>query len=88
MNEKFYEQKKIKSNGARYHLIRFQGDENWKLHRWEGPAIEPLTKACLLKPEYYINGISYSKFEFENAKRDKDGLPWYKNPSMRGVTRF
>jgi hypothetical protein len=33
--------------------------------------------------EYYIHGIQYTKEEFEQAHRDQEGLPWYKNPSMK-----
>ena len=42
MSEKLYEYKKIRVKGSFHHLIRMQGEENWKHHRWEGPAIEPI----------------------------------------------
>ena len=39
--EKLYEYKEINSRGAIIHLIRMQGEEHWKMHRWDGPAVEP-----------------------------------------------
>ena len=42
--EKLYEYKTIKSKGAKIHLIRMQGEEHWKMHRWDGPAIEPISR--------------------------------------------
>jgi hypothetical protein len=39
--ERLYEYKEINSRGAIIHLAKYQGEENWKFHRWDGPAIEP-----------------------------------------------
>lgn len=84
--EKAYEYRKMKNEGAIYHLIRFQGDTNYKLHSWDGPAIEPVDEGCKLKKEYHINGIQYSKDVYDEIISDQEGLPWYKQTAAKGET--
>jgi hypothetical protein len=55
-----------------------------KMHNWDGPAFIP--KGDKKKAEYYIYGVRYSKEDWEAAKRDWTGLPWYKNPGI--IERF
>jgi len=57
-----------------------------KLHNWEGPAYIP--EGNEKKAEYYLYGIQYSKDGWKEAIRQQTGLPWYKNPSMKGTARF
>ena len=83
--EKIYEYKKIKSREAIHHLFREQGKENWKHHNSEGPAIEFLNSN---KKEYYLFGFQKTAEEFKDIKSSREGLPWYKNPSMKATTRF
>ncbi len=45
-----------------------------KMHNWDGPAFIPVDG----KPQYYIYGVKYSREDWEAAKRDWEGLPWYK----------
>jgi len=59
---------------------------NNKLHNWDGPALIP--EGDMRKREYYIHGIQKTEEEWKEARRDREGLPWYKNPSLRGTTRF
>ena len=33
-------------------------------------------------------GIEYDKEEFLESVKEREGLPWYKNPAMKGVERF
>tara|TARA_R110000803_G_scaffold205579_2_gene272363 strand:- start:156 stop:446 length:291 start_codon:yes stop_codon:yes gene_type:complete len=82
--ERAYEYRKIKNEGAIYHLIRFQGDINYKLHSWDGPAIQPHDPGCKLKKEYHINGIQYSKDVYDEIIQDQEGLPWYKQTAAKG----
>jgi hypothetical protein len=56
-----------------------------KLHNWDGPALIP--KGDKRKREYYIYGIKYTEDEWKEIKRNRTGLPWYKNPSMRDSAR-
>ena len=87
--ERLYEYKTMRSQGARHHFIRFQGEDVWRLHSWDGPAIEPIEdEECKLKKAWYLNGIEYDEESYLEALRNREGLPWYKNPSMRGTTRF
>jgi len=46
-----------------------------KMHNWDGPAFIPADGA----PQYYIYGVRYSREEWLAAKRDWNGLPWYKS---------
>lgn len=57
-----------------------------KLHNWDGPAYIP--EGDERKAEYYLYGIKKSKEEHKEAIRQQTGLPWYKNPSMKGTARF
>jgi len=83
-----YEYKKVKIGNAMHYLFREQGKDNWKHHNPEGPAIEPLKGVKGVSKEYYLFGIQKTLEEFKDIKSSKEGLPWYKNPSMKAVTRF
>tara|TARA_R100000742_G_C4176444_1_gene12997 strand:- start:73 stop:324 length:252 start_codon:yes stop_codon:yes gene_type:complete len=52
-----------------------------KLHNWDGPAYIP--KGNERKAEYHIYGIKYSKEEWQDRRRQREGLPYYKNQSMK-----
>lgn len=47
-----------------------------KMHNWDGPAFIP--EGDKKRAEYYVYGIKMSKEDHEAAKRDWNGLPWYK----------
>lgn len=81
--ETLYEYKKMKSKGAYLHLIKCKGEENWKFHRWDGPAIDPFTKSSELKKEYYLNGIQYSKDIYDELMRQRHGIPFYKTTKYK-----
>jgi hypothetical protein len=49
-----------------------------KLHNIEEPAvIHPNGRK-----EYYIHGIKYTEKQWKEAKRNRTGLPFYKQPGM------
>jgi hypothetical protein len=52
-----------------------------KFHNWEGPALIP--EGNLRKREYYIHGIQYSEDAWKEVRRNRQGLPWFKNPAYR-----
>jgi len=52
-----------------------------KLHSWEGPALIP--EGDNKQREYYIHGIQYSHEEWDELKKDRQGIPFYKNQSMK-----
>ena len=72
-----FQTKRYKSTDG---IIRYLKDG--KLHNWEGPAvIHPDGKE-----EYFINGSSFTQDEWKKAKKDANGLPWYKSGVAK--TRF
>jgi hypothetical protein len=49
-----------------------------KLHNWEGPAlIHPDGKK-----EYHLHGIPYTLDGWKEARRNREGLPFYKQSGM------
>lgn len=52
-----------------------------KLHNWSGPALIP--EGNERKAEYYLYGLQKTKDEWQEAIRQQEGLPWYKNQSMK-----
>jgi hypothetical protein len=56
-----------------------------KLHNWEGPAL--INKEKKIK-EYYLHGILHTIDEWKEIRKERAGLPWYKNPSLRGTARL
>jgi hypothetical protein len=55
-----------------------------KLHNWEGPALIP--EGNNRKREYYLNGIQLTESEWKAARKEREGLPWYKGASGKGAT--
>ena len=55
-----------------------------KLHNWEGPALIP--EGDNRKREYYIHGIKYSEDAWKEVRRNRQGLPWFKQASVKGHT--
>jgi len=78
MSEKtaFPQSKRYKSPDG---TIRYVWDG--KLHNWDGPALIPEGNTRLR--EYYLYGIQHTEEEWQQVKRDRNGLPWYKNPSTK-----
>ena len=83
--EKLYEYKTIKSKGAKIYLVKMQGEQHWKFHRWDGPAIEPKTKDSEFSKGWYLHGIPYDEESYNQLMQQREGLPWYKNPSMKNM---
>ena len=73
MNEKYEPTRKLtKADGTVAYVW-----EN-KLHNWEGPAlIHPDGKK-----EYHIHGIPYTLDGWKEARRNREGLPFYKQSGM------
>ena len=47
-----------------------------KMHNLEGPAYIP--EGDMRRREYYINGLKLTEEAWKSAKRDGDGLPYFK----------
>ena len=85
--ERLYEYRKMKSQGAYHYFIKMQGEENWKYHNWDGPAIEPIEgEECSLRKQYFLNGIEYNQESYKEALSNREGLPWYKQAAPKGQT--
>ena len=85
--ERLYEYRKMRSQGAYHYFIKMQGEENWKYHNWDGPAIEPIEgEECSLRKQYFLNGIEYNAESYKEALSNREGLPWYKQAAPKGQT--
>jgi hypothetical protein len=49
-------------------------------HNWEGPALIP--EGNLRQREYYIHGIKKTEKEWKDARKNRSGLPFYKQSGM------
>jgi hypothetical protein len=47
-----------------------------KIHNWDGPALIPQGNKRLA--EYYLFGIKHTKEQWEEKKKDVNGVPFYK----------
>ena len=69
-------------------LTKADGTIAWvwenKLHNWEGPALIP--EGDNRKREYHLHGIQYTEDGWKEARRNREGLPWYKGASGKGST--
>ena len=76
MSEKWEQSKRLKKADGTIAVV-WEG----KLHNWDGPALIP--QGNNKKAEYHIYGIQYSKSEWTDRRRQREGLPYYKNQSMK-----
>ena len=76
MSEKWEQSKRLKKADGTIAVV-WEG----KLHNWDGPALIPQCNEK--KAEYHIYGIQYSKAEWTDRRRQREGLPYYKNQSMK-----
>ena len=76
MAEKWEPSKKLKKPDGTIAVV-WEG----RLHNLDGPALIP--EGNERKAEYYIYGIQYSKAEWTDRRRQREGLPYYKNQSMK-----
>jgi hypothetical protein len=86
MNEKLFEEKVIKYQGAKHYLIRIHGNEHFKHHRYDGPAIVPISKDSEWKKAFYLSGIEYDAEVYADLMSQREGLPWYKQAAPKGTT--
>ena len=75
---------KIEEDGSKTiaHVVEWNGIG--KFHNMEGPAL--INKEQHRK-EYYLNGIEYTYDDWNEIQKGREGLPWYKNPAMKGTSR-
>jgi hypothetical protein len=56
------------------------------LHNWDGPALIP--EGNMRKREYYLYGIRKTEEQWKDARKDREGLPFYKKASVTGTSRY
>ena len=79
MSKKFEASKKLtKADGTIAYV--WEG----KFHNWDGPALIP--EGDNKKREYYIHGIKYTEANWKEARKNRQGLPWYKQAANKGGT--
>ena len=75
---------KIEEDGSKTiaHVVEWNGIG--KFHSMDGPAL--INKEQHRK-EYYLNGIEFTYDDWNEIQKGREGLPWYKNPAMKGTSR-
>lgn len=76
MGEKWEPSKKLKKADGTIAIV-WEG----RLHNWEGPAYIP--EGNERKAEYHLYGVQYTKEEWKERRRQREGVPYYKNQSMK-----
>jgi hypothetical protein len=54
-----------------------------KIHNWDGPALIPQGNKRLA--EYYLFGIKHTKEQWEEKKKDVNGVPFYKTSAGKAA---
>ena len=75
---------KIEEDGSKTQARVIDYGNKAVFHNEDGPAVINKEQK---KKEYYLNGIQFDYENWNEIMKGKEGLPWYKNPSMKGTTR-
>ena len=70
--------KKLKTPDGKI-IYYFDNPNRRVLHNWEGPALI-YSKDLKQKPEYYLFGKQMTKEQWDETKRDFNGIPPSKDP--------
>ena len=54
-----------------------------KMHNFDGPAYIP--QGNKRAAEYYVFGIKFTKDQFDNIKKDNNGVPFYKTAAGKAA---
>ena len=54
-----------------------------KMHNFDGPAYIP--QGNKRAAEYYVFGVKFTKDQFDNIKKDNNGVPFYKTAAGKAV---
>ena len=76
---------KIEKDGSKTIVYTLEINGENKIHNWDGPAL--INKEKKIK-EYYLHGFQCTLDDWKEMKRERAGLPWYKNPSLKGTARL
>ena len=75
---------KIEEDGSKTTAYSLEINGANQLHNWDGPAL--INEEQKLK-EYYLNGIQFTKEEWDEIRKGREGLPWYKTSQGKGTSR-
>lgn len=76
------ESRQIKTaDGSIIHYINTDGVD--KMHCWEGPAYIP--QGNKRASEYWLFGFKYTKDQWEDRKKDVNGVPFYKTAAAKAT---
>ena len=56
---------------------------NGKMHNFDGPAYLP--QGNKRAAEYYVFGVKFTKDQFDNIKKDNNGVPFYKTAAGKAA---
>ena len=56
---------------------------NGKMHNFDGPAYIP--QGNKRAAEYYVFGMKFTKDQFDNIKKDNNGVPFYKTAAGKAA---
>jgi hypothetical protein len=56
---------------------------NGKMHNFDGPAYLP--QGNKRAAEYYVFGMKFTKDQFDNIKKDNNGVPFYKTAAGKAA---
>ncbi len=74
--------RKIKlADGTIAHYINVDGKN--KFHNWDSAALIP--QGNKRAAEYYLFGIKYTKEQWEDLKKDGNGVPFYKTAAGKAA---
>ncbi len=54
-----------------------------KMHNFDGPAYLP--QGNKRAAEYYVFGVKFTKEQFDNIKKDNNGVPFYKTAAGKAA---
>jgi hypothetical protein len=76
------ETKKLKTkDGSIVYYVNIKGVN--KMHSFDGPAYLP--QGNRRAAEYYVFGIKFTKDQFDNIKKDNNGVPFYKTAAAKAT---
>jgi hypothetical protein len=75
-----FEDKVINHGGAFHYVTKFLGEDTYKHHRYDGPAIEPHSRDSEfgMFPRFFLGGIEYNFNDYDFLMKDREGIPFYK----------
>ena len=75
---------RIEDDGSKTTAYVMDYDGKVVLHHFEKPAL--VNKERRIK-EYHLNGRQYTKDEWNEIRKGREGLPWYKTATAKGTSR-